>query len=90
MRGWNLLRITHGKKAKFEYDCCRKNHKTQSTAMSTRFGCITLPLGGKQGKFKDKYAVYNNIVWFQEHHTKIFGNKFWSKPTLRNEQITWN
>lgn len=79
MRGWNLLTITHGKNAKIEYDCHRKNDKIQSTVMSTMLGYITLPLGGKQGKFKDKYVLYNDIVFFQEHHTKSLVIKFWSK-----------
>lgn len=44
--------------------------------MSTMLGYITLPLGGKQGKFKDKYVLYNDIVFFQEHHTKSLVIKF--------------
>lgn len=58
------------RKLKLNMTAVERTIKLKNTAMSTRFDCVTLPLGGKHGKFKDKYVVYNNIVWFQEHHTK--------------------
>lgn len=49
------------------------------TAMSARFGCLAISLEGKQGTFKDKYGVYNNIVLFYEHHTKSLSLFFLSQ-----------